>query len=226
MMRDGPFIPDYPTVLSTISELAFVCGLALSDVFEPESAQKGVVSAVPYAPAHGFTVNTIDEETLNSSAIDEGLRGHGPDWLGRYSHSSDAPVGLELLLSRCWRTARILGVPPRNLLSVVLAHEAAHFVSHIGIGGYGRTTWENFAAATHASKEHVAQIACWGIFTIFDRPELTRVMRKMSEHQSDVYNSWRAFEIDCANVKYNPLQLIARLTLEVAEMSGRKIKTT
>jgi hypothetical protein len=221
--RGEPRIPDYITVLSTISELEFVCGLALSNIFEPDSALKSRASGMHYAPSEGFKLNTVPEEKLNSDAVDEGLRESGPDWLGLYSHSSDSPTGLELHLSRCYSAARVLGVTPQKLLDVVLTHEVAHFVSHMGLGGYGRTRWEKFSTASRANKEHVAQVVSWGAFTIFGRSDLTAVMRKLATRQSSIYNSWQAFEIDSADVKYQPLDLIAKLTLEVARYSGRKV---
>jgi len=226
MRRDpGPLTPDYITVLSTISKLAFVCGLALSDVLEARKASTGNDSGMPYAPAEGFSLQPIVEEKFDHHAVVEGLEAHGPDWLGRYLCISDEPAGLELYLSRCWRTAKFLGVRAKDLVDVVVTHEAAHFVSHIGIGGYKRSRWEDFSNASEAKVENVAQIASWGMFTVFERPDLIKVMRTLANHQSSVYNLWTEFEKRCSAIADNPLGIIAELTVEVANASGRKARS-
>lgn len=109
-------------------------------------------------------------------------------------------------------------------MDVVLTHEAAHFISHIGIGGYNRTRWEDFSGASTADKEHVAQVASWGMFTVFERPDLIKVMRTLAKHQSRDYKSWRKFEKSSA-ILDNPLEIIAKLTVEVAKASGRKVRS-
>jgi hypothetical protein len=223
MRRDpGILTPDYTTVLETISKLAFVCGLALSAVLESNTALGGAALGMPYAPAKGFSLQKIDEEKFDHHAVEEGLKECGPDWLGRYLSTSNEPAGLELNLSRCWRTAKFLGVRAKDLADVVLTHEAAHFVSHIGIGRYMHTPWENFSEASRADKEYIAQVACWGVFTVFERSDLMKAMRTLARYQSDVYNSWKKFENRCAQFLDNPLQIIAMLTLEVANVPGRQ----
>jgi hypothetical protein len=228
MRRDpGPLTPDYLTVLSIISELAFVCGLALSDTIETDVVETDEESTgeptlvIPYAPAEGFLLKEIPEEESDQSVIEEGLRERGPDWLGRYYHKFDEPERIELHLSRCWRTAKFLGLRAKDLAAVVLAHEAAHFVSHIGIGGYKRRRWEDFSKATTAQVEHAAQVASWGLFTVFERPDFIKVMRKLANYQSDVYNSWREFEKRCGPFLDKPLETIGAVTLEVGNASGR-----
>jgi hypothetical protein len=221
----GPLVPAYTSVLSTISKLAFVCGLGLSDVLEPKHRCTGADSGMPYAPAEAFSMQQIDEEELDQRAIEVGLKESGTDWLGIYVHSSDRPLRIELYLSRCWRTAKFLGVRAKDLVDVVLTHEAAHFVSHIGIGGYNHMQWGGFSTASRADKEDVAQIACWGVFTVFERPELIKVMRTLANHQSDVYNSWRDFEKECYPFLDKPLEIIGKLTVKIANASGRKAQS-
>jgi hypothetical protein len=132
---------------------------------------------MPYLPAEGFSLKTIEREKFDDLTITQGLEELGPDWLGRYHHRSDEPAGLELHLSRCWRTAKFLGVPPFRLMEMVLTHEVAHFVSHIGTGGNRHAHWESFAGASRACKEHVAQIASWGLFAVFGRSDLIAVLQ-------------------------------------------------
>jgi len=226
MRRDpGPLVPDYTSVLLTISKLAFVCGLGLSDVLEHKHSSTGNDSGMPYAPAEAFSMQQIAKEELDQRAIEAGLKDSGVDWLGIYVHDSDRPLRIELYLSRCWRTAKFLGVRAKDLVEAVLTHEAAHFVSHIGIGGYNHTQWEKFSDATREDKEDVAQIACWAVFTVFERPDLIKVMRTLANHQSDIYNSWRDFEKACSPFLDKPLDIIGKLTVKIANVSGRKAQS-
>jgi hypothetical protein len=170
-------MPHYSDILTTISRLTLVCGLALSQVVEPTNFLNGEAYGMPYLPAEGFSLKSIEREKLDDQTITQGLEELGPDWLGRYHHRSDKPAGLELHLSRCWRTAKYLGVAPFRLTQVVLTHELAHFVSHIGTGGNRYAHWESFAGASRACKEHVAQIASWGLFAVFGRSDLIAVLQ-------------------------------------------------
>ena len=113
---------------------------------------------------------------------------------------------------------------PKKLVEVVWTHEAAHFVSHIGVGGYHATSWENFSGANRDDEEHVAQIACWGAFTILGKPKLIRVMEKLAKYRSEVYNTSIDFGKECSNFSHDPLDIIARLTVKVGHASGRKLR--
>jgi hypothetical protein len=210
--------PSYAKALTTISELALVCGLSLSDVLRADYS--GQESLAPYAPAEAFSFQTVDREELNYSIIEKGLRESGPDWLGRYYHGYGMPVKIELYLSRCRRAAEFLDVSTRSLVEVVWTHEAAHFVSHIGIGGYLHSNWNSFSTASSDNKEYIAQVACWGLFSVFARSELIGVMERLATHQSAKYNTWREFETKCRGK--TPLDIIAELTLDVGSLSGRK----
>lgn len=218
---DRGLVPSYARVLSTISELALVCGLTLSDLLDPQRFYAW--RCMPYAPAEGFSLQTVEREDLPSEAIIKGLKESGPDWLGRY-RSSGTPVGIELHLGRCRQTANFLGISPKALVEVVLTHEAAHFVSHFGIGGWNRQQWEDFSRTDRESTERIAQIACCGVFTIFGKPKLIRVMQKLARYQSEVYNNWTDFQDECSKSLNDPLDLIATLTVKVGDASGRKVR--
>jgi hypothetical protein len=58
--------------------------------------------------------------------------------------SSGTSLRIYLHLSRCRRTAEVLGVHPKDLVEVVWTHEAAHFVSHVGSGGSRAVDWKRF----------------------------------------------------------------------------------
>ena len=161
---------------------------------------------------------------MDHHAIEEDVKHCGPDLLGRYLClcSSNEPAGLELHLSRCWRTANYLGVRAKDLVNVGLTHEAAHFVPHIAIGRYMHTPWEDFKSLSDSQRKNVAQVAFWVVPTVFERPDPMKVMRTLARHQSDVYNSWIEFEKRCFHFLDDPPELIAKLTLEVANVPGRQ----
>jgi len=216
---DHLLLPRYGKILTSLSELALICGLSLSNVSNTlKNGSLREVSLMTLAPFDGFHLRHAPPEELNNRSIEEGLREAGPDWLGRYRHSQDVPQCIEVHLDRCRRTAEFLGVSPRNLVEVVWTHEAAHFVSHIGIGGYDQSTWNDFSSASSYSKEDVAQTACLVAFILFARPRLIKVMEKLAKYQSQKYNTWREFELN-----WGALPIISDLTLKVGNASGRAV---
>lgn len=133
------------------------------------------------------------------------MRDLGVDWLGLYTRQSTAQMqpafasfaplvstprssctslSISLYLDRCRRTAEFLRVDPKDLVEVVWTHEAAHFVSHVGKGGLNHVDCRNFwEKVSLDSAEDIAQRACWAVFTVFERPKLLSVMRKLSTRQ-------------------------------------------
>jgi hypothetical protein len=213
--NDEALLPSHAAALTTISQLALASGLSLSDVLRSGTC------LMPFAPFEGFSPYIIDPEDLTKDRIERGLKELGPDWLGRYRYMDDTPGSIELQLSRCRKTAEFLDVPVRDLVEVVWTHEAAHFVSHVGIGGFDRMIWENFQSATSDAKEYVAQAMCWALFAIFKMPKLIRAMKKLSKYQSERYNTWKEFENHCAD--RDTLHIVQLLTYEIGSRSGRKV---
>ena len=79
---DKRLVPSLSTVLSTISQLSFVSGLALCDLFDPRLFESGSWQCMPYAPSEGFSARTINREDVDDKVIIECLKESGPDWLG------------------------------------------------------------------------------------------------------------------------------------------------
>jgi hypothetical protein len=44
-------------------------------------------------------------------------------------------------------------------------------------------------------------------------------MEKLSRHQSEKCNSWKSFEKECHDCMNDPLELIAKLTVKVGDVS-------
>ncbi len=234
--KDARLVPTYTKTLTTIAELGLVCGLALSNLPRAKALR-----GVPCVPAEGFSLQRVNFQEADDKENEIGLGDRGVDWLGLYidpstAHMRPASANLEALVSdlrsspanlsvylhlgRCRRAAEFLGVHPKDLVEVVWTHEAAHFVSHVGHGGLKHLDWRNFWEKDSSDNaEDIAQRACWAVFTVFKRPRLLRVMRQLSPHLSGIYKRWEYFEKRCAESK--PLDIIGKLTLDVAERSER-----
>ena len=69
--------------------------------------------------------------------VEEGLKGKGMHFLGLYhcDCKPEPPVATDitLFISRCWRTGEKLGLNPHHIIEVVLIHEAAHYITHLGV---------------------------------------------------------------------------------------------
>lgn len=83
-----------------------------------------------------------------------------------------------------------LDLDPQLLKEVVIAHETAHAVSHLGRDGKG--IWFCFSCASSDEIELYAQIYPFLIFKSADDSKRLRCFLTLSDHQSDRYNSWRA----------------------------------
>ena len=91
----------------------------------------------------------------------EGERGKSStDLLGVYFPKKGKIIIYETL---CLLTARELHVSPEVLVNVVLAHEEAHAVTHLGVDGDSKI-WEYFTSASNRDKELYAQLYPWLIF--------------------------------------------------------------
>jgi hypothetical protein len=71
------------------------------------------------------------------SQPDERLKAEGMEWLGLYHHekeeSEQSAKDITLFISRCRKAAEDLQVDERYLIDVVLIHEMAHHVTHLGL---------------------------------------------------------------------------------------------
>ena len=87
----------------------------------------------------------------------------------------------------CQLAARRLGVKPDILINVVLAHEEAHAVTHLGVDDCGEI-WKCFASAPDLETELYAQLYP---YLVFDKmsPEREAFLR-LNDRQSSVYRQW------------------------------------
>jgi hypothetical protein len=237
---DRGLVPSYSKTLSIISELGLVCGLAMSHFLDRSSSSTDE-SHLPCAPKANFTLEFVGREELNDESIEVQL--NDDDWLGLYrcDHQHHSPLisaentkltasreilpygsKIDLHLSRCRKTAEYLGVRVRDLVEVVLTHEASHFVSHIGLGGFDSIIWREFWKASSTDVEYIAQAASWVVFSVFKRPRLIETLKSLSKKQSAVYNNWKGFEDKCRDIRNDPAAILGKFAAELAEISGRR----
>ena len=112
------------------------------------------------------------------------------DILGRY-YPGD--LSLIVIYTRmCRLVAGSLETNSESLMRVVLAHEAAHAVTHLGREKDGRI-WDDFSEADKNDKEKFAQAYALAHFKDKGLVYLEEIFNALSHGQSDEYNAWREY---------------------------------
>jgi hypothetical protein len=113
------FFPDQAAVERRLEDLCSVCRLG-----EPPQGW----------PKHPYE-EQIDEEDLRGTV--ERLAKDGLDALGLYQHNQpqDEPAAIDItvFISRCVKVAEHLRLNSYHVIDVVLIHEAAHYLTHLGV---------------------------------------------------------------------------------------------
>jgi len=107
-----------------------------------------------------------------------------------HSHAKKEIVIYEKM---CQLAASAMNVDVEVLKEVVIAHEIAHAVTHLGKDNDGRI-WEHFGNAETEDQELFAQIYPLLYFKESGNSEALEVFRKLAKHQDTRYNSWRSYE--------------------------------
>ena len=79
------------------------------------------------------------------------------------------------------------------LMQVVLAHEVAHAVTHLGKDEKGEI-WDQFSRADAQDKEQFAQAYSLIFFKADGKEQYERIFRELANHQSKKYNSWEQYD--------------------------------
>lgn len=140
------------------------------------------------------------------------IAGQGPEWqdpdrrprvilpaideaLGTYLPTTTT---IRLYLSEIEQYARLIEVRREALETVVLIHEAAHAVVHLGTtadhGVFDTAAYINVDGGNRPSALHemLAQLLTW--WTVSQDVELSNVFSRLNQHQSEPYHSWREFK--------------------------------
>jgi hypothetical protein len=114
------------------------------------------------------------------------------DLLGCYEITNDSSR-IVLYRKLCAIVAQELKIPLENLLTIVLIHETAHAVSHLGQDEFSNI-WEHFNLAPTADKELVAQLMTYLYCRETDAKHLMEVFQTLTNHEDSRYTSWRRYE--------------------------------
>ena len=121
------------------------------------------------------------------------------DILGQYypnkRESLHSPTKKEIVIyeKMCQLAATALNVDVEILKEVVIVHEIAHAVTHLGKDSHGEI-WEHFSYAETEDKELFAQIYPLLYLKDNSNSDDLEAFRKLANHQDARYNTWRSFE--------------------------------
>ncbi len=108
------------------------------------------------------------------------------DILGVYRASDKTIVLFAKAIKDC---ASRLNAREEDLRTLVVYHEVAHMVTHLG-HGHGAEIWLSFSAASINVVEFYAQIYSHFAFERMDRPELVDLLKQLSGRSPSPYRSY------------------------------------
>jgi len=113
------------------------------------------------------------------------------DLLGAYFARTQTIVIYEVL---CKLVAYSLRCNVEDVILVVLAHEAAHAVTHLGVD-HENMIWDNFELASKKDKELFAQIYPYKLWEEYQpNGSLSKTFMSLETNQPNIYHAWRIFE--------------------------------
>jgi hypothetical protein len=168
---NDPLIPPLEQVVIFCRILGHICKL------EPERLPKEPFKAQP-CPSPDL------------KDLDEGIASKGIDFLGRYKYESSEIVVI-LFIRRIKEFSAEHCFHPQDVTKIVLIHELAHFVTHLGTDS-GRY-WADFSerTSTFEEKEAFAQEATHLLLRMAGYDHLVHVFDSLSHLCSQEYNDWR-----------------------------------
>jgi hypothetical protein len=166
---DEPLIPPLQQVDIFINSLGYISAL------EPQRQPKEPFERQPCPISM--------EENL-----DGGIEADGIDFLGRYEYGQDG-ITVTLNICRIMHFSARHGFQAEDVVKIVLIHELAHFVTHLGtaFGNY----WEDFGKATPEQKEDFAQESTHLLLRVAGYGHLVNVFDAVSHLCPTKYNIWR-----------------------------------
>jgi hypothetical protein len=164
---DEPFIPPLQQVVIFISNLGYICGL------EPQ-----------LVPNEAFELSHCSSG--DSEQSDGGIGIGGIDALGRYDSGK---VVVILDFGRIAKLCATHGFHREDVVKVVLIHELAHFVTHLGTNS--GACWEGFCDEESEKKEDAAQESTHLLLRVAGYGHLVQVFDALSQLCPSKYNTWR-----------------------------------
>jgi hypothetical protein len=166
---DEPLIPPLEQVVIFTKMLAYICELKLQHI--------------PEKPFKRFPCPSPDQD------LDRGIEENGIDFLGRYEHGAEE-ITVKLHICRIVRFCARHGFNREDVIKIVLIHELAHFVTHLGTKE-SEAYWEDFWKPDSGEKEEFAQEATHLLLRVAGYGHLVNVFDALSHLCPPRYNTWR-----------------------------------
>lgn len=112
------------------------------------------------------------------------------DILGEYYPDKQHVIIYDAMCTLC---AREIEVPEEDLVKVVMLHEAAHAVTHLGNDPNGLMKWNNFGYIPSDDLEMFAQAYAYHSLMQERNREALSVFETLAKHQTARYNLWRKY---------------------------------
>jgi hypothetical protein len=167
---DEPLIPPLEQVVIFTKMLGYICEL------EPQR--------LPKKPFDFQPCPFPDPE--NS---DEGVGIKGIDFFGLYEYQPNE-VKVTLFICRIREFSAKHGFHPEDMTKIVLIHELAHFVTHLGESKCEKF-WAGFCTAESETKEEFAQEATHLLLRVAGYGHLVQVFDALSHLCPPKYDTWR-----------------------------------
>lgn len=173
---DMPWIPPLEQVIIFTKILGYICDR------EPQWLPKKTFSRRPCVPSE-------------AEEVDEGILRDGIDFLGQYDPNETM---VTLNMCRIRRYALKHGFHFEDVITIVLVHELAHFVTHLAESTCG-AYWEEFGSAESETVEQFAQEATHLTLRAAGFGHLVHVFDSSSNHCPSKYHTWRKTWKSCKN---------------------------
>lgn len=165
---DAAWLPSLEQVIVFTKNLAHICAL------KPQQ--------LPEKPFERRPCPSSDPEDL-----DEGIEREGIDFLGLYEPKK---IRVTLCVCRIRNFASRHGFHLDDVIKIVLIHELAHFVTHLGMSK-SQVYWNGFCKAESETQEEFAQEATYLLLKVADYGHLVHAFDSLSNHCPPKYNKWR-----------------------------------
>jgi hypothetical protein len=163
---DVPLVPPLEQVLIFITNLGYICAL------EPQRLPKEPFKRRPCQP--------------DSEDLDDGVKSKGIDFLGLYEPNK---VTVTLNICRIVKFCARHGFQREDVIKIVLIHELAHFVTHLGKTEC-EVNWEDFSNPKSEAEEF-AQEATHLLLRAAGYGYLVHVFESLSPLCPPQYNKWQ-----------------------------------
>lgn len=171
---DRPWTPQLEQVKMLIMGLSHICQLR-----KPQNL-----------PDKPFVIEPCPESSIED--VDEGVKKDGIDFFGLYSIAEKAETTVTLFMCRIRQFAGRYGFHFQDVVTIVLIHELAHFVTHCG-RSKDRDCWAEFFGEKSRTEdvEGKAQQATHLYLRTAKYGNLVQVFDRFSNHCPPDYRRWR-----------------------------------